>query len=132
MKTALAAAALTLSIFAAQAQPVSARDVLDHQIGVRALVSEVAREQRVPDAVAHALVRRESGYNWRAVGGAGEIGLSQIKLQTARGLGYGGTRAGLFDPRTNLTYGLRYAALARRCGGIHLYQRGLGRCRGRA
>lgn len=125
MKTALAAAALALSIFAAQAQPVSARDVLDHRLGVRALVSEVAREQRVPDAVAHALVRRESGYNWRAVGRAGEIGLVQIKFSTARWLGYEGTREALFDPRTNLTYGMRYARMALDRGSILLYQRGI-------
>lgn len=128
MKAAIAAATIALSIIAAQAQPMSARDVLDHQIGVRALVSAVAREQGVPDGIAHVLVRRESGYNARAVGRSGEIGLSQIKLSTARGLGFRGSRQQLFDPRTNLTYGMRYAALARRCGGIHLYQRGVGRC----
>lgn len=127
MKTALCAAALALTMFAAEAQPVSARDVLGWQTGIRALVSEVAREQRVPDAVAHALVRRESRYNARAVGQAGEIGLVQIKLQTARGLGFRGTREALFDPRTNLTYGMRYARMALDRGGIRYYQTGIGR-----
>lgn len=125
MKAALAASLLALSIFAAQAHPVSARDVLDHRLGIRALVSTVAHEQRVPDAVAHALVLRESGYNWRAVGRAGEIGLTQIKLSTARGLGYRGSRTELFDPRTNLTYGMRYARMALDRGSISLYQRGI-------
>jgi soluble lytic murein transglycosylase-like protein len=112
---------------AALAQPVAARDVLDHLLSIRALVSEVAREQRVPDAVAHALVKRESRCYARALGAAGEIGLAQIKLATARGLGFRGSREALFEPRTNLTYGLRYARMALDRGGIHLYQRGIGR-----
>lgn len=127
MKTALAAAFLVLSFASVQSQPVSARDVLGWKTGIRSLVSEVAREQRVPDRVAHALVKRESGYNARAVGRAGEIGLAQIKLSTARGLGFRGSREALFEPRTNLTYGLRYARLALDRGGIRYYQTGIGR-----
>ena len=95
----------------------------------RPLVRMVAAEQGVPANVAMALVKRESGFRAGAVGRAGEIGLVQIKLSTARGLGFKGTRAQLFVPYTNLTYGMKYAALALRCGGIHLYQRGTGRCR---
>jgi soluble lytic murein transglycosylase-like protein len=96
---------------------------------VRQLVVQVAAEQGVSSHVALALVKRESRFNVRAVGRAGEIGLVQIKLATARGLGFKGTREQLFVPYTNLTYGMKYAALAIRCGGIHLYQRGTGRCR---
>jgi soluble lytic murein transglycosylase-like protein len=96
---------------------------------VRSLTVQVAAEQGVPSGVALALVRRESGFNVRAVGRAGEIGLVQIKLATARAMGFTGTRAQLFEPRTNLTFGMKYARLAIRCGGIHLYQRGTGRCR---
>lgn len=109
------------------AQPVSARDVLGYRSDIRALVSRAAAEHRVPDAVAHALVKRESGYNWRAVGSAGEIGLVQIKLATARGLGFRGTREALFEPATNLRYGMRYARMALDRGGIRYYQRGVGR-----
>jgi soluble lytic murein transglycosylase-like protein len=126
MRFLLAAFFLCLAI-SVQAQPVSARDVLGWQTFIRALVSEVAREQRVPDAVAHALVRRESRYNARAVGRAGEIGLVQIKLATARSIGFRGSRDALFEPRTNLTYGLRYARMALDRGSIRLYQRGIGR-----
>ncbi len=63
----------------------------------------------IPDCVAHGLVRTESGYRPRMVGRAGEIGLTQIKLATARGVGFRGSRSLLFDPRTNLTFGFRYA-----------------------
>jgi soluble lytic murein transglycosylase-like protein len=96
---------------------------------VRSLTVQVAAEQGVPSGIALALVRRESGFNVRAVGRAGEIGLVQIKLATARAMGFQGTREQLFEPRTNLTFGMKYARLAIRCGGIHLYQRGTGRCR---
>lgn len=127
MKRAGLALLLSLIPTVALAQPASARDVLEWRTGIRALVSTVAAEQRVPDAVAHALVKRESGYNARAVGLAGEIGLVQIKLSTARSLGFAGSREALFEPRTNLTYGMRYAFLALQRGGIRFYQRGIGR-----
>jgi soluble lytic murein transglycosylase-like protein len=38
----------------------------------------------------------------------------QIKLATARGLGYTGDAQGLRDPNTNLTYGVKYLAGAYR------------------
>jgi soluble lytic murein transglycosylase-like protein len=44
----------------------------------------------------------------------------QIKLATARGLGYTGTAEGLRDPDTNLTYAVKYLAGAyRAAGGNH-------------
>jgi soluble lytic murein transglycosylase-like protein len=42
------------------------------------------------------------------------MGLMQIKYTTARGLGYRGSAAGLLDPDTNLTWGVRYLAGAYR------------------
>ena len=48
------------------------------------------------------------------VGRGGTIGLMQIKLATARGLGYTGNAEGLRDPNTNLTYGVKYLAGAYR------------------
>jgi soluble lytic murein transglycosylase-like protein len=38
----------------------------------------------------------------------------QIRLGTARALGYRGTAAGLLDPEINMTYGMRYLAGAYR------------------
>jgi hypothetical protein len=60
------------------------------------------------------------------VGRAREIGLTQIKLSTARGVGFRGSRALLFEPRTNLMFGFRYAHQALRGGSIGLYQSGMG------
>ena len=41
----------------------------------------------------------------------------QIKAQTARGVGYHGSAAGLYDPETNITYGMKYLAQAHELGG---------------
>src|SRR5262249_50691673 len=49
-------------------------------------------------------------YRPNLTGRCGCIGLTQIKLATARGLGYTGDAAGLRDPNTNLTYGVKYLA----------------------
>jgi soluble lytic murein transglycosylase-like protein len=59
---------------------------------------------------------RESRYNARAMSG-GNCGLMQIRLGTARALGYRGTAAGLLDPDTNMTYAVRYLAGAYRAAG---------------
>jgi hypothetical protein len=46
--------------------------------------------------------------------------MMQIRLQTARGMGYTGTAQGLLDPNTNLTYAVKYLAGAYKvAGGNH-------------
>jgi soluble lytic murein transglycosylase-like protein len=40
----------------------------------------------------------------------GNFGLMQIKLATARSMGYQGTAAGLLDADTNMTYAVKYLA----------------------
>jgi soluble lytic murein transglycosylase-like protein len=56
------------------------------------------------------VIVRESKYRPDLVGRGGTIGLMQIKLATARGLGYTGDVRGLRDPDTNLAYGVKYLA----------------------
>jgi soluble lytic murein transglycosylase-like protein len=85
-----------------------------------ALIAAHARANGVPLALVHRLVMRESRYNPRAVGRGGAMGLMQIKVATARGLGYRGPPAGLLDPDTNLRYAVRYLAGAYKvAGGNH-------------
>ena len=74
------------------------------------LVARHANANGVPVALVHRVIMRESRYNASAVGRGGAIGLMQIKLATARGLGYTGTAEGLRDPETNLTYAVKYLA----------------------
>lgn len=99
------AAALALGAGPAIAQ--GARDNID------ALIEQHAKANGVPASFVHAVVKRESNYNPKAKGGSA-LGLMQIKPATARGLGYHGDAAGLFDPETNLRYGVAYLAGAYR------------------
>lgn len=81
---------------------------------VDALVTAHAQANGVPEALVHRVIVRESRYQPRLVGRGGTIGLMQIKLATARSLGYTGTAEGLRDPNTNLTYAVKYLAGAYR------------------
>ena len=74
------------------------------------MVATHARANGVPATLVHRVIMRESRYQPGLVGHGGTIGLMQIKLATARGLGYTGDAAGLRDPNTNLTYAVKYLA----------------------
>jgi soluble lytic murein transglycosylase-like protein len=82
--------------------------------GLNEMIARHARENGVPEELVHRVIREESRYQERAVGRGGTMGLMQIKYSTARGLGYRGSAAGLLDPNTNLTWGVRYLAGAYR------------------
>src|SRR6476660_10626988 len=85
-----------------------------------ALVATHAQANGVPEVLVHRVIVRESRYQPQLVGRGGTIGLMQIKLATARGLGYSGDAAGLRDPNTNLTYAVKYLAGAYRAAtGAH-------------
>jgi len=96
------------------------------------LVSHYASAYGVPTSLAHAVIRVESNYRPNARGGAGEIGLMQIKPSTARMMGYSGGAKGLFNPETNIKYGMKYLAMAHQlsggktCGTILRYNAGHG------
>lgn len=98
--------------------------------GVSAIVDREARANGIPVALARAVVRIESNWNAGVTGRAGEVGLMQIKHRTAQGLGYSGSRAALYDPATNVKWGMRYLAGAYRlaggdtCGTVMRYQGG--------
>ena len=84
------------------------------------MVARHAQANGVPVELVHRVIVRESRYNPSLVGRGGTIGLMQIKLATARSLGYTGTAEGLRDPETNLTYAVKYLAGAyRAAGGNH-------------
>jgi hypothetical protein len=94
------------------------------------LVRKAAKKHGVPVKIAMAVVEVESNFNPRARGNAGEVGLMQIKPTTARGMGYRGSTKALYDPKTNLDWGMRYLAGAHKrasgdvCGTILRYNAG--------
>jgi soluble lytic murein transglycosylase-like protein len=98
--------------------------------GYDELVATHARANGVPEALVHRVIVRESRYQAGLVGRGGTIGLMQIKLATARSLGYTGDAAGLRDPNTNLTYAVKYLAGAYRAANgdhnraVHYYAAG--------
>ena len=63
-----------------------------------ALVATHAKANGVPEALVHRVIVRESRYQPGLVGRGGTIGLMQIKLATARSLGYTGDAAGCAIP----------------------------------
>jgi soluble lytic murein transglycosylase-like protein len=118
----VAIAALPLS------QGALARDV-QRDAQYDALVAAHAEANNLPEELVHRVIVRESGYRPHLVS-RGNIGLMQIKLGTARGLGYTGAAEGLRDPETNLTWAVKYLAGAYRLANgdhkraIHYYASG--------
>lgn len=122
----------------ALAEPVSAppKDgVPPDEAGLRAMVRAEAEARGLPPEIAEAVADVESGYNPRAVGGVGEIGLMQILPSTARMLGFAEPLPKLFEPATNIRYGVRYLGEAWRmtgediCGTVMKYRAGHGETR---
>lgn len=121
---------LLLACLAAMAVLHFPQTALAQRAEYEALVATHAGANGVPVALVHRVIVRESRYQPRLVGRGGTIGLMQIKLATARSLGYTGDAEGLRDPNTNLTYGVKYLAGAYRAANgdhnraMHLYASG--------
>jgi soluble lytic murein transglycosylase-like protein len=110
----LRALACCVVALAALARPAAAAD--DRALlraALDALIEQHASANGLPVGLARQVIRRESNFNPRAVY-QGNYGLMQIRLGTARALGYRGTAEGLLDPAVNMTYGMRYLAGAYR------------------
>ena len=110
---------------AANAQPAS----LDANGNLDSLIARHAAANQVPEALVRRVIHRESRGNPRAVS-KGNYGLMQIRLGTARALGYRGTAEGLLDADTNMTYAVKYLAGAYRVAdgnadrAVHYYAAG--------
>ena len=82
---------------------------LDANGNLDTLISKHAAANNVPVALVRRVIKRESGGHARAIS-KGNYGVMQIRLGTARGLGYRGSAAGLLDADTNMTYAVKYLA----------------------
>lgn len=95
-----------------------------------ALAEKYANTHGVPSALVHAVIAVESGWRREAKNGT-SVGLMQITPSTARSLGYRGSTQGLYDPETNIKFGVQYLALAYEraggdlCGTVSRYQSGI-------
>ncbi len=84
-------------------------------------IKAAAGKHGIPESVIKAIIATESGWNPRAYleerGGDGSIGVMQIRLSTARAIGYAGSRENLFLPQVNIYYGTAFLAdLVKRMG----------------
>jgi soluble lytic murein transglycosylase-like protein len=101
----VALAAVTSPAFAQKQRLAS----LDANGNLDSLIARHAAANNLPEDLVRRVIKRESGGNPRVVS-AGNYGLMQIKLATARSMGYTGTAAGLLDADTNMTYAVKYLA----------------------
>ena len=96
----------------------------------RDIIAKYSAAYGVPMSLAHAVIHVESNFRPNARGSAGEVGLMQIKPATARMMGYSGSTKGLFNPDTNIKFGLKYLSMAHElsggttCGTILKYNAG--------
>jgi hypothetical protein len=103
------------------------------EVRIAEIIREIAPSYGVPIWFALRIAEVESGYNPYALGRAGEIGVYQLKCQTARGMGFEGDCSNLTDARTNVSWGLKHLSLAIALSGGNLrlaaskHNAGLGR-----
>src|SRR6202011_3404550 len=86
----------------------------------RALIETEAAKNGLPPDIADAVAAIESGYDPGAIGGVGEIGLMQVRPDTAAMLGFKGDLTELARPDVNIHYGVTYLSQAWRLAGGNL------------
>jgi len=128
--TCIATAAVALIVMTLPASAQHRRMAsLDANGNLDSLIAQHAAANNVPESLVRRVIRRESGGNAHAVS-RGNYGLMQIRLNTARSLGYRGSAAGLLDPSTNMEYAVKYLAGAYKVAGgnadraVHYYASG--------
>jgi soluble lytic murein transglycosylase-like protein len=88
----------------------------DSSSPIDSMAASAASAAGIPASLVERVIKRESGGNPRAVS-QGNYGLMQIRLGTARAMGYAGSAEGLLDAQTNMTYAVKYLAGAYRAAG---------------
>jgi soluble lytic murein transglycosylase-like protein len=86
------------------------------QVRYTGLINKYAAVYDIPVELAHAVIQIESNFRATVKGSAGEIGLMQVKPATARLMGYEGPAYGLYDPETNIRFGMKYLSGAQERG----------------
>ena len=82
------------------------------EVRIAEIIREIAPSYGVPIWFALRIAEVESGYDPYARGRAGEIGIYQLKCQTARVMGFAGDCSNLTDARTNVHWGLKHLSRA--------------------
>ena len=101
------------------------------QANIWEAVQVASAEYQIPSDLVFAIIKVESNFNSRAKSHAGAMGLMQLMPSTARSIGYKGSMKALYNPETNITWGMKYLAMAyKKAGGdtcktVMRYQSGL-------
>jgi hypothetical protein len=99
---------------------------------IRALIEQETIKTDLPADIAEAVVFVESSYDTSTVGRVGEIGLMQVRPETAAMMGFRGSTAELAKPELNIYYGVIYLSQAWRlahgdlCRALMKYRAGHG------
>jgi soluble lytic murein transglycosylase-like protein len=120
---------------AAEAPAPAAAQRIGAGSGIFAMVTEAAERHGVPVALAHAIIKIESGYNCHARSRYGAAGIGQVLPASARAEGVSGN---LYECGTGLEASMRYLKHAvvlygDSCAAASAYNTGLfgaGRCTG--
>jgi soluble lytic murein transglycosylase-like protein len=131
LATSLIALTCSSSAFAQSQAVERAKAVTEAKVSgsLDGLIARHSAANNVPEALVRRVIKRESRGNPRVIS-KGNYGLMQIRLGTARAMGYRGTAAGLLDADTNMTYAVKYLAGAYRVAGgnsdraVHYYAAG--------
>lgn len=99
---------------------------------IREIIERETAKTGLPADIAEAVVFVESGYNPAVIGSVGEIGLMQVRPETAAMLGFRGNAKELAEPDINIHYGVLYLSRAWRlaagdlCRALMKYRAGHG------
>ena len=123
----------SIFVAAVAASTASAQDQrgagVDANGNLDSLIAKHAAANNLPEAMVRRIIKRESGGRPGVIS-KGNYGLMQIRLGTARAMGYQGSAAGLLDADTNMTYAVTYLAGAYHTAGgnpdrtVHYYAAG--------
>lgn len=123
LATLIVACTAAPAAFARSGAPLGSEGNLDN------LIAHHAAANNLPEALLRRVIKRESRGNPRVIS-HGNYGLMQIRLGTARAMGYTGSAAGLLDADTNMAYAVKYLAGAYRAAegnpdrAVHYYAAG--------
>ncbi|MDA9521607.1 murein transglycosylase [Bradyrhizobium sp. CCBAU 11434] len=101
----------------AQDADLGAGETVTSRAEIRKIIERETARTNLPADIAEAVVFVESGYNSAVVGSAGELGLMQLRLETAATLGFKGNAAELAEPDINIHYGVLHLSRAWRLAG---------------
>ena len=107
----------TTSAIARDSADLGAGETRTSRAAIRKIIERETAKTNLPADIAEAVVFVESGYNSAVVGSVGEVGLMQVRPETAAMLGFRGNNAELAEPDINIHYGVIYLSRAWRLTG---------------